>query len=108
MESFGVLRPATDGFRNYFGKEHDRPAEELLVDRAHLLTLSAPEMTVLIGGMRVLNTNTAFPQLGVFTKRTETLTNDFFVNLLDMNTEWKKSPVCGDTPDHWAMAKCLR
>ena len=94
VESFGVLRPTTDGFRNYFGKEHDRPAEELLIDRANLLTLTAPEMTVLIGGMRVLNTNTTFPQLGTFTKRPETLTNDFFVNLLDMNTEWKKSPVC--------------
>ncbi len=94
VDSFAVLKPATDGFRNYFGKEHDRPAEELLIDRAQLLTLTAPEMTVLIGGMRVLNTNTLFPQLGVFTKRPETLTNDFFVNLLDMNTEWKKSPVC--------------
>ena len=94
VDSFAVLKPATDGFRNYFGKEHDRPAEELLVDRAQLLTLTAPEMTVLIGGMRVLNTNTSFPQLGLFTKRPEMLTNDFFVNLLDMNTEWKKSPVC--------------
>ena len=94
VDSFAVLKPTTDGFRNSFGHEHDRPAEELLVDRAHLLTLTAPEMTVLIGGMRVLNTNTAFPQLGVFTKRTETLTNDFFVNLLDMGTQWQKSPVC--------------
>ena len=94
VDSFAVLRPASDGFRNYFGKEHDRPAEELLIDRAQLLTLTAPEMTVLIGGMRVLNTNTSFPQLGVFTKRPEMLTNDFFVNLLDMNTEWKKSSVC--------------
>ncbi|HUP80841.1 MAG TPA: catalase/peroxidase HPI, partial [Pirellula sp.] len=94
VESFGVLRPATDGFRNYFGNEHDRSAEELLIDRANLLTLTAPEMTVLLGGMRVLNTNTSFPQLGAFTKRPETLTNDFFVNLLDMNTEWKKSSVC--------------
>ena len=94
VDSFAVLKPTTDGFRNSFGHEHDRPAEELLIDRAHLLTLTAPEMTVLIGGMRVLNTNTAFPQLGVFTKRTETLTNDFFVNLLDMGTQWQKSPVC--------------
>jgi len=93
-ESFAVLEPTSDGFRNHFGREHDRPAEELLIDRAHLLTLTAPEMTVLIGGLRVLNTNTAFPQLGVFTKRTEALTNDFFTNLLDMGTEWKKSPVC--------------
>jgi len=94
VESFAVLEPITDGFRNYFGHMHDRPAEELLVDRAHLLTLTAPEMTVLVGGMRVLNTNTSFPQLGAFTKRPETLTNDFFVNLLDMGTDWKKSPVC--------------
>ena len=92
VDSFAVLEPTADGFRNYFGHEHDRPAEELLVDRAHLLTLTAPEMTVLIGGMRVLNTNFGFPQLGVFTKRPETLTNDFFVNLLDMSTEWQKSP----------------
>ncbi|MEI8210506.1 MAG: catalase/peroxidase HPI [Planctomycetota bacterium] len=94
VDSFAVLQPATDGFRNYFGTTHDRPAEELLVDRAQLLTLTAPEMTVLIGGLRVLNTNTTFPQLGLFTDRPETLTNDFFVNLLDMSTEWQKSPVC--------------
>ncbi len=94
VSSFAVLEPTKDGFRNYFGHEHDRPAEELLIDRAQLLTLTAPEMTVLVGGMRVLNTNTAFPQLGVFTKRPGELTNDFFVNLLDMSTQWKKSPVC--------------
>ena len=94
VDSFAVLEPTTDGFRNYFGHVHDRPAEELLVDRAHLLTLTAPEMTVLVGGMRVLNTNVGFPQLGVFTKRPETLTNDFFVNLLDMSTQWQKSPAC--------------
>jgi catalase-peroxidase len=94
VEAFAVLEPKTDGFRNYFGNEHDRPAEELLVDRAQLLTLTAPEMTVLIGGLRVLNTNTGFPQLGVFTKRPETLTNDFFVNLLSMSTEWNPSAVC--------------
>ncbi len=93
-DSFAVLEPTTDGFRNYFGHTHDRPAEELLVDRAHRLTLSAPEMTVLVGGMRVLNTNVGFPQLGMFTKRPESLTNDFFVNLLDMSTEWQKSSVC--------------
>lgn len=92
--SFAVLEPKTDGFRNYFGHEHDRPAEELLVDRANLLTLSAPEMTVLVGGLRVLETNVGFPQLGVFTKRPGTLTNDFFVNLLDMSTAWQKSPTC--------------
>ena len=86
-----VLEPKTDGFRNYFGVKLDRPAEELLVDRAQLLNLTAPEMTVLVGGMRVLNTNTGNPELGVFTKQPETLTNDFFVNLLDMNTQWQKS-----------------
>ncbi len=94
VESFAVLEPTADGFRNDFGTEHDRPAEELLVDRAQLLTLSAPEMTVLVGGLRVINRNTSFPQLGAFTHRPETLTNDFFVNLLDMNTQWNKSPVC--------------
>jgi catalase-peroxidase len=94
VASFAVLEPTTDGFRNYFGHEHDRPAEELLVDRAHLLTLTAPEMTVLVGGLRVLNTNVGVPQLGVFTKRSETLSNDFFVNLLDIGTEWHKSPKC--------------
>ena len=94
VASFAVLEPKTDGFRNYFGKEQDRPAEELLVDRAQLLTLTAPEMTVLIGGLRVLNTNTTFPQLGTLTTRPGTLTNDFFVNLLDMNTHWEKSPIC--------------
>jgi catalase-peroxidase len=92
--SFAVLEPTTDGFRNYFGHTHDRPAEELLLDRANRLTLTAPEMTVLVGGLRVLDTNVGFPQLGVFTKRPGTLTNDFFVNLLDMGTEWQKSPAC--------------
>jgi catalase-peroxidase len=86
-----VLEPKTDGYRNYFGVKLDRPAEELLVDRAQLLNLTAPEMTVLIGGMRVLNTNTGNPELGVFTKQPGMLTNDFFVNLLDMNTQWQKS-----------------
>ncbi len=94
VESFAVLEPTTDGFRNYFGHVHDRPAEELLIDRAHRLTLSAPEMTVLVGGLRVLNTNVGFPQLGVLTKQPEALTNDYFVNLLDMSTEWQKSAVC--------------
>lgn len=93
-DSFSVLEPKTDGFRNYFGKSHDRPAEEMLVDRAHLLKLTAPEMTVLVGGLRVLETNVGFPELGVFTDKPGTLTNDFFVNLLDMGTEWKKSSVC--------------
>ena len=94
VESMAVLEPTTDGFRNYFGHTHDRPAEELLIDRAQKLTLTAPELTVLVGGMRVLNTNTSFPQLGVLTKRPEALTNDFFVNLLDMSTQWQKSAMC--------------
>ena len=94
VEAFSVLEPKADGFRNFFEQTMNRPAEELLVDRAQLLTLTAPEMTVLVGGMRVLNTNSGFPQLGVLTKRPEALTNDFFVNLLDMKTEWNKSAVC--------------
>jgi catalase-peroxidase len=94
VEAFEPLEPKADGFRNYLARDHQRTAEELLVDRAHLLTLSAPEMTVLVGGMRALNANTGQSELGVFTKQPGTLTNDFFVNLLDMNTEWKKSPRC--------------
>ena len=93
-DSFAVLEPTADGFRNYAGNGHQRPVEELLVNRAHLLTLTAPEMTVLIGGMRVLNANTGQSELGVFTKQPETLSNDFFVNLLAMGTEWKKSSRC--------------
>ncbi|UCD08727.1 MAG: catalase/peroxidase HPI [Dehalococcoidales bacterium] len=89
--SFGVLEPVADGFRNYQKSKYAVPAEELLVDRAQLLTLTAPEMTVLIGGMRVMNANFRQSQHGVFTDRPETLTNDFFVNLLDMSTEWKSS-----------------
>ena len=88
-ESFVVLEPAADGFRNYVGGNYPVSAEELLVDRAQLLRLTAPEMTVLIGGMRALNTNFGGTKHGVFTKRPEALTNDFFVNLLDMGTEWK-------------------
>jgi catalase-peroxidase len=95
VHSFAVMEPVADGFRNYRRKgeqERDRrPAEELLVDRAQLLTLTAPEMTVLIGGMRALNANFERAKHGVFTKRPETLTNDFFVNLLDMNTQWQPS-----------------
>ena len=87
--SFAVLEPKADGFRNYQKTRYAVSAEELLVDKAQLLTLTAPEMTVLIGGMRVLNTNFGQTKHGVFTKRPETLTNDFFVNLLDMGTEWK-------------------
>jgi catalase-peroxidase len=91
VESVAVLELKADGFRNYVQKGQKLPAEELLLDRAHLLTLSAPEMTVLVGGLRVLGTNFGKTDLGVFTKRPESLTNDFFVNLLDMGTEWKKS-----------------
>jgi len=87
--SFAVLEPAADGFRNYQKTRYAVSAEELLVDKAQLLTLTAPEMTVLVGGMRVLNTNFGQTQHGVFTKNPEALTNDFFVNLLDMGTEWK-------------------
>ncbi len=89
--SFAVMEPTVDGFRNYLRLGHRSTAEELLVDRAQLLRLTAPEMTVLIGGMRVLNTDFGHSNHGVFTKQPETLTNDFFVNLLDMSTEWKPS-----------------
>lgn len=89
VESFAVLEPIADGFRNYLKTKFSVSAEELLVDRAQLLTLTAPEMTVLVGGMRVLNTNFGQTQAGVFTQKPEALTNDFFVNLLDMGTEWK-------------------
>ena len=91
VHSFAPLEPTSDGFRNYLRKEHEGSAAELLVDRANLLTLTAPEMTVLVGGLRVLNANFGHSDYGVFTKRPETLTNDFFVNLLDMNTKWQKS-----------------
>ena len=91
VHSFAVMEPAADGFRNYLRNGHQTPAEELLVDRAQLLTLTAPEMTVLIGGLRALNANFGHSKHGVFTHRPETLTNDFFVNLLDMNTKWKPS-----------------
>ncbi|MBC8245492.1 MAG: catalase/peroxidase HPI [Verrucomicrobia bacterium] len=94
VDSFAVLEPTADGFRNYLREGHTRTAEELLVDRAQMLTLTAPEMTVLLGGLRVLNANVGQSELGVFTKQTETLTNDFFVNLLTMETEWQKSPRC--------------
>jgi len=87
--SFAVLDPIADGFRNYLKTKYTVSAEELLVDRAQLLTLTAPEMTVLVGGMRVLNANFGGSPHGVFTKRPEMLTNDFFVNLLDMSTTWK-------------------
>jgi catalase-peroxidase len=94
VASFAVLEPLADGFRNYQKTRFAVSAEELLVDKAQLLTLTAPEMTVLVGGMRVLKTNVGGSQHGVLTKRPEVLTNDFFVNLLDMSTEWK--PVSKD------------
>jgi catalase-peroxidase len=90
-DSFAFLRPMTDGFRNYFGEEYFRRPEVELIDRANQLTLTAPEMTVLVGGMRVLGANYQDSELGVFTEKTGVLTNDYFVNLLDMSTEWKKS-----------------
>ena len=89
VQSFEVLEPVADGFRNYQKTRYSVPAEALLIDRAQLLTLTAPEMTALIGGLRVLNTNVGQPKHGVFTTRPEALTNDFFKNLLDMGTEWK-------------------
>jgi catalase-peroxidase len=96
VESFAVLEPIADGFRNYLKGKYAVPAEALLIDKAQLLTLTAPEMTVLVGGMRVLKTNFDGAPQGVFTKRTEALTNDFFVNLLDMGTEWKQVSPCGN------------
>jgi catalase-peroxidase len=95
VHSFAVLEPVADGFRNYLRNGQQRPAEELLVDRAQLLKLTAPEMTVLVGGLRALNANFEQSRHGVFTNRPETLTNDFFVNLLDMNTKWQPSPTEG-------------
>jgi catalase-peroxidase len=89
VDSFAVLEPKVEGFRNYMSGEHDRSAEELLIDRAQLLTLTAPEMTVLVGGLRVLGANCGGSDLGVFTTRPETLTNDFFVNLLKTSTSMK-------------------
>ncbi len=96
VESFAVLEPIADGFRNYLKGKYTVPAEALLIDKAQLLTLSAPEMTVLIGGMRVLGTNADGSSYGVFTQRPGSLTNDFFVNLLDMGTEWKSVSPCGN------------
>jgi catalase-peroxidase len=96
VEAFAVLEPAADGFRNYLKTRYTVSAEGLLVDRAQLLTLTAPEMTVLVGGMRVLNANFGQSRHGVFTKRPETLTNDFFVNLLDMSTTWKAASEADD------------
>jgi catalase-peroxidase len=95
VHSFAVLEPVADGFRNYLRSGQERPAEELLVDRAQLLNLTAPELTVLVGGLRALNANFGRSKHGVFTDRPETLTNDFFVNLLDMNTKWEPSSAEG-------------
>jgi catalase-peroxidase len=97
VESFKVLEPDADGFRNYDGSGHEVPAEHLLIERAFRLTLSAPEMTVLVGGLRALNANTSQSKVGVFTRRPGTLTNDFFVNLLDMSTEWKPTSDAAET-----------
>ena len=96
VASFAVLEPKADGFRNYQKTRYAVSAEELLIDKAQLLTLTAPEMTVLLGGMRVLNANFGQTRHGVFTKRPEALTNDFFVNLLDMGTTWKAASKDGD------------
>jgi len=89
VESFAVLEPIADGFRNYLGGKFPVAAEQLLIDKTQLLTLTAPEMTVLVGGMRMLGTNVGNAKHGVFTSKPGTLSNDFFVNLLDMRTEWK-------------------
>jgi catalase-peroxidase len=97
VESFAVLEPTADGFRNYLGQGHEVPAEYLLIERALMLTLSAPEMTVLVGGMRALNANPRPSNVGVFTRKPGTLTNDFFVNLLDMDTEWKPTSAAAET-----------
>jgi len=94
VESFAVLEPTADGFRNYFSADNQRSSEELLVDRAQMLTLTAPEMTVLVAGMRSLNANVGQTEFGIFTDQPGTLTNDFFVNLLDINTRWQKSDKC--------------
>ena len=91
VKSFAVLEPTADGFRNYYGSGQSRSPAELLVDRANLLTLTVPEMTVLVGGMRALDANAGLTDYGVFTTRPGTLSNDYFVNLLDMSTKWSKS-----------------
>jgi len=108
VESFAVLEPKSDGFRNYLGKGHEDQAAELLIDRANQLTLTAPEMTVLIGGMRALNANYDQSPLGVFTNQPETLTNEFFVNLLDMNTAWSQSSSKGLLEGYDRKSKTLK
>jgi catalase-peroxidase len=99
VESFSVLEPIADGFRNYLKGKYTVPAEVLLIDKAQLLTLTAPEMTALVGGLRVLKVNAGGTSHGVFTQRPEALTNDFFVNLLDMGTEWKAASDAKDVFD---------
>ena len=94
VDSFAILEPAADGFRNYLKGRYSVSAEALLVDKAQLLTLTAPEMTALVGGMRVLDTNADGSKHGVFTDKADTLSNDFFVNVLDMSTEWKPTGEC--------------
>ena len=94
VKSFGLLEPSQDGFRNYFSRTIKRAAPEALVDRAQLMGLTAPEMTALVGGLRVLETNVGFPGMGVLTEKPGELNNHFFVNLLNMNTDWKVSPMC--------------
>ena len=96
VESFAVLEPTVEGFRNYLKTKYKMLAEKLLVDRAQLLTLTAPEMTVLVGGLRVLGANVGESQHGVFTDQPGTLTNDFFVNLLDMSTQWQPASAAAD------------
>ena len=100
VQAFAVLEPIADGFRNYLRNGDSRTAEELLVDKTQLLTLTAPEMTVLLGGMRALNANFGQSKHGVFTKRPEALTNDFFVNLLDMSTQWQPRDGVYEGRDH--------
>jgi catalase-peroxidase len=99
VETFDVLEPLADGFRNYLGGKFTVAAEQMLVDKAQLLTLTAPEMTVLVGGLRMLGANVGGAKHGVFTSKPETLSNDFFVNLLDMKTEWKPASAAGDVFD---------
>jgi catalase-peroxidase len=108
IESFSVLEQTADGFRNHMGNGHQVPAEVLLVERAQMLTLSAPEMTVLVGGLRVLDANTKSAGTGVFTKRSGTLTNDFFVNLLDMDTEWRPTSDAADTFEGRSLAGTVK
>ncbi|MFN9342139.1 MAG: peroxidase family protein, partial [Planctomycetota bacterium] len=104
VESFAVLEPKADGFRHSIRKDQTVPAEDVLIDTAQLLTLTAPEMTVLVGGLRAVNANYGKSQRGVFTNRPETLSNDFFTNLLDMGIEWKKSPQC----EHFFEGRCRK